>query len=404
MAMNTNQELLGLAMTAGTPTELLTAIKAAACTDDEQTLAAIARHENTLESDRRDLLTHSGGTVRAAAISSHLLPLAVVEALAHDSSTQVRFEIARHPGIGDATMESYLSDEPIVQRGLCEQPDLSVERLRILLTSPHSEVAEAAREAAADRGIKNLGPVDALTQALSEMDLEEVISEALGKSSPKPVAEPLDAAGQLALAEGELAARVEAAKLPELSGSARSLIATDEHPMVQALFARRHDLDPIEIAAARTSALPEVRAGFILGGSSTDTDRQALAGDSEPRVRAAVATVIESHLHRLALADDPSDVVKHGLLRQLANLELDVVCRLGYADDIRIRKVVALDRTEPERLDGIPVPELIEWKVTAWEGRLAALADGEILTKAIELAPSLPLALGEVATLAGAFI
>jgi len=103
-------------------------------------------------------------------------------------------------------------------------------------------------------------------------------------------------------------------------------------------------------------------------------------------VRSAVARITQDPALQLVLALD-EETVQEQLAVRIDELGLDVVVALSHSGSRKVRKAVALNRGEPERLDGLWASELVEWKVSSWRGRLAQLVGGEAYVRALELAP-----------------
>lgn len=380
-------ELLGYATTHGVSGDLLDKVAHKADSiDDFEVLVAVAMNDGCHDTTRQGLALHRDGAVRAAAVRSNRLDIDIVRTLRHDPSDQVRFEVARHLGIGADVMDELMNDTPQVVLGLCENADMSVESIKVLMNHSDGKVREAASEAAEDRGVH----------------VAHVDDQILGGLTPPPT--PMDPAEQAAKVQGERAERAEVAMAPGLCEPVRSQIAADTDPLVRAVFARRDDLTTAEMDVCIADADAAVRSG-VAGNANLDASkRDAMAYDPDVRVRVQVARLTADESLQAIMARDPQAIVRRSLVSRVTRLGYDAMMVLSADEDIRIRKTVALNRDELERLDAMSAKDLEAWKVSDYQTRLAQLVQGEAYVQALEMAPEFPGTLAALAAMCRALV
>lgn len=351
---------------------------------DADVLCAAALNPTLPSGTRHQLSHHDAPRVRAAAVKSGLLDTSRVDELAADDDARVRTEVAS-ANVSSSVLDR-LADDPVpsVRAAASGNDRLALETLHARLADDDQTVREAAEEAAKRRGVTVEASEDALGRVVD--DLMMVMQSS---ADDEKASENLDAIFKVRSGELDDAGRADAIGSPESK--------------IREALASRDDLDAGEQVTLSIDADPSVRAALAGNPVVIAPVATTLAGDPDDFVRAALAEKTPHVAVQKTLAVD----TKAGVRARLAtrkDVDVDVVVQLcgdGHRD-VRRRAVV----NHPglgERLDGVPVSELIEWNVSTWPDRLAVLCgDRETTESARSMAGSFPGTLSALAKLARA--
>ena len=388
-----NLELLAYATSPGVTPQLLAQVAdVAASTGDITVLVAVAEHGATDEETLLSMSRHDAGAVRAGSVRSGRLPVdRAREMVWNDTDLVVLFELARRPGLGDDAVDVLAAHpEAYVRQGVPENPDASVERLKAMFADTDPTVAAAAREHAEARGVKVEHPDE--EPSLDTSGGVPLPGASLVPPGPGAPAALTDAEVD-ALVAGSPAERREAARLDPLPDRHRATLAGDTEAVVRGAFFRRGDLTGAEQDLALADPEAYVLAAYAVNADADPARRDTLA------THAGVARVTEDHALQLDLADDV-EAVQEQLAVRIEELPADVVVVLSRSSSRKVRKQVALNRDEAERLDGLWASELVEWKLDSWKERLTVHVQGGAYAKALELAPDFAGPLTQLAVVA----
>lgn len=357
--------------------------------DDIEVLVALTEHPNLADAEFDRLAHHRDDAVRSAALKTGRCSATDVTAAVTDPSETIRTTVAGLPGVDEAQRRLLADDVEAVQLALLDADDLSIELVRHLCEHGSLPVQMKARELAEDRGVRFARSpelVDALASVYEEMNVtivnpHQVPSGRGGPVDPNAIVD-IDAIIDGGAAEidellnGSDADRRSVAKLPRIPEHAR-VLAHDPSPSVRTMFQQRGDLRRDEAELGVCDPDDHVRTATVSNASCPDDVRDRAANDPCDTVRAGVARHTKDPLLWARYARDV-DVVRQQLSLQVEYLDVDTVLVLAGDSDTKIQRQVALNRTEPERLDFMRIEDLRRWKVNGWQERLEAVCPDHV--------------------------